>query len=112
MISSQQGGGGGGPSGEGGCIFFSVVHISSWYSILSRPSGESTMSKLFNKASIKRKDVEHLWSFSKDALKKPLLKKTINRDDIRKLACHCFTYILYTSILHARVNKRSLVEKS
>ena len=61
---------------------------------LFRPSGESTMTKLFNKASMKRKDVEHLWSFSKDALKKPLLKKTISRDDIRKLACHCFTYIL------------------
>ncbi|GFN94392.1 myosin-viia [Plakobranchus ocellatus] len=55
-----------------------------------RPSGESAMSKLFNK----KKEVERLWSFSKDALKKPLLKKTINREDIRKLACHCFTYIL------------------
>ncbi|CAG5121799.1 unnamed protein product [Candidula unifasciata] len=59
-----------------------------------RLNSESVMTKIFTKASMKRKDVDNLWSWSKDTLKKPLLKRTYNRDDVKKLALHAFSYIL------------------
>uniref|UniRef100_A0A2C9M6J3 MyTH4 domain-containing protein n=1 Tax=Biomphalaria glabrata TaxID=6526 RepID=A0A2C9M6J3_BIOGL len=55
-----------------------------------RPSNENSVSKLLSKATLKKKDSEALWSYSKDGLKKPLLKRTCARDDVRKLATHCF----------------------
>ncbi|BFZ00532.1 hypothetical protein BsWGS_03571 [Bradybaena similaris] len=58
-----------------------------------RHSNESVMTKILTKASMKRKDMESLWSWSKDALKKPLLKRTYNREDVKKLAIHSFSSI-------------------
>ncbi|XP_012941273.2 myosin-VIIa [Aplysia californica] len=55
-----------------------------------RPTTESTVTKLLSKASFKRDKNDALWSYSKDGLKKPLLKRTCHRDDTRKLACHAF----------------------
>ncbi|XP_059160683.1 myosin-VIIa-like isoform X2 [Physella acuta] len=58
--------------------------------VFFRPSNDNAVTKFLSKASIKKKDNDALWSYSKDGLKKPLLKRTCNREDVRKVATHCF----------------------
>ncbi|XP_076453984.1 unconventional myosin-VIIa-like isoform X2 [Babylonia areolata] len=58
-----------------------------------RPVTESTVTKFLNKASFKRDKVTSLWRFSRDSLKKPLLKRTCNREELKRLACRAFSAI-------------------
>lgn len=87
---------------------FSVEPLISYF-FCHRHSTESVMTKILTKASMKRKDMETMWSWSKDTLKKPLLKRTYNREDVKKLAIHSFNYILFSnrsSSLHNSKSKR------
>ncbi|KAL8577201.1 hypothetical protein ACOMHN_061328 [Nucella lapillus] len=58
-----------------------------------RPVSESTVSKLFHKASFKRDRNESLWQFSRDPLKKPLLRRTCARQDLAGPTCRAFAAI-------------------
>ncbi|XP_033759791.1 myosin-VIIa-like isoform X2 [Pecten maximus] len=58
-----------------------------------RSSNENRMSKILSKASFKKDKSTQLWQFSKDPLKKPLLKKTCNRDELRQTSIRCFLAI-------------------
>ncbi|KAK0066699.1 myosin-VIIa [Biomphalaria pfeifferi] len=53
-----------------------------------RPSNENSVSKLLSKASLKKKDSEALWSYSKDGLKKPLLKLPPLQTYMSNLVCN------------------------
>ncbi|XP_041356325.1 myosin-VIIa-like [Gigantopelta aegis] len=57
-----------------------------------RQATENPVSKLF-KSSFKRDKNETTWQFSKESLKKPLLRRTITREDLKSVACRCFTAI-------------------
>ncbi|XP_067668448.1 myosin-VIIa-like isoform X2 [Haliotis asinina] len=60
-----------------------------------RQPNENAVTKMFNKTSLKRGKgkSELMWQFSKDPIKKPLLRKSLNRDDTRLMACRTFTAI-------------------
>ncbi|XP_021365755.1 myosin-VIIa-like isoform X3 [Mizuhopecten yessoensis] len=58
-----------------------------------RSSNENRMSKILSKASFKKDKSTQLWKFSKEPLKKPLLKKTCNREELRQTSCRCFLAI-------------------
>ncbi|XP_071085854.1 myosin-VIIa-like isoform X2 [Haliotis cracherodii] len=60
-----------------------------------RQPNENAVTKIFNKASIKRGKGKSdlIWQFSKDPIKKPLLRKSLNRDDTRLMACRTFTAV-------------------
>ncbi|XP_052784094.1 myosin-VIIa-like isoform X2 [Mya arenaria] len=58
-----------------------------------RQSTESGVTKFLSKASLKKKDKEGAWRFSKEPLKKPLLRKPNLRDDLRKAAIKSFNAI-------------------
>ncbi|KAK7483154.1 hypothetical protein BaRGS_00025558, partial [Batillaria attramentaria] len=56
-------------------------------------ASESAVTKLLSKASFKRDRNESLWQFTRDPLKKPLLKRTYNREELRRPACRAFSAI-------------------
>ncbi|XP_052216841.1 myosin-VIIa-like isoform X3 [Dreissena polymorpha] len=58
-----------------------------------RQASETAVGKLLSKASLKRKDKEHAWKFTKDAMKKPLLRRTGLREDLRRAAVRSFNAI-------------------
>nr|KAG5696739.1 hypothetical protein BaRGS_028859 [Batillaria attramentaria] len=58
-----------------------------------RSASESAVTKLLSKASFKRDRNESLWQFTRDPLKKPLLKRTYNREELRRPACRAFSAI-------------------
>ncbi|XP_060074102.1 myosin-VIIa-like [Ylistrum balloti] len=58
-----------------------------------RSSNENRMSKILSKASFKKDKSPQLWQFSKEPLKKPLLKKTCYREELRQTSCKCFLAI-------------------
>ena len=64
-----------------------------WF-LLCRQTSESTVTKLLSKASLKRKDKDVVWKFSREPLKKPLLRKTSHREDLRRAAIKSFIDIL------------------
>ncbi|KAL3846912.1 hypothetical protein ACJMK2_017860 [Sinanodonta woodiana] len=48
-----------------------------------RQSSDNKVTKLLSKASFKKEKKDPLWKFSKEPLKKPLLKRTVQREDLR-----------------------------
>ncbi|KAL4220590.1 TRAFAC class myosin-kinesin ATPase superfamily [Mactra antiquata] len=62
--------------------------------IYFRQSSESSVTKLFSKASLKKKDKDAVWKFSKEPMKKPLLKRSSAREELRKASGRSFTDIL------------------
>ena len=62
--------------------------------ISSRQTSESTVTKLLSKASLKRKEKDVVWKFSREPLKKPLLRKTNHREDLRRASIKSFIDIL------------------
>ncbi|XP_053403507.1 myosin-VIIa-like isoform X2 [Mercenaria mercenaria] len=56
-------------------------------------SEKSSVTKLLSKASLKRKDKDVAWKFSKEPLKKALMRRTNLRDDLRKAAIKSFSAI-------------------
>ncbi|XP_050403190.1 myosin-VIIa [Patella vulgata] len=55
-----------------------------------RQGTESTVSKLLSKASFKKDKNGAIWAYSRDPIKKPLLKKSTDRNDIRIFAIRSF----------------------
>lgn len=69
-------------------------HTLQHYSHLNfRPVSENAVTKFFNKASFKRDKNESLWQHSKEPLKKPLLKRTCAREELKGPACRAFAAI-------------------
>lgn len=76
-------------------MFLIAGIVTTCYLFVSRQSSEkSSVTKLLSKASLKKKDKEVMWKFSKEPMKKPLLRRSNMRDDLRKAAVRSFTDIL------------------
>ncbi|XP_060579063.1 unconventional myosin-VIIa-like isoform X3 [Ruditapes philippinarum] len=56
-------------------------------------SEKSSVTKLLSKASLKKKDKDVIWKFTKEPMKKALLRRSNLRDDLRKAAIKSFTAI-------------------
>lgn len=86
------------------CVLFVWKHSFHFLIFLSfscfRPVSENAVAKLLSKASFKKDKNESLWQHSKDALKKPLLKRTCNREELKRPACRAFAGILCSNHHH------------
>ena len=78
-----------------------------FYKLIFRQSSENTVTKFLSKASLKKKDKEVPWKFSKEPIKKALLRKTNLRDDLRKAACRSFADILSQNLRNRVCNKET-----
>ncbi|XP_048747216.2 myosin-VIIa-like isoform X2 [Ostrea edulis] len=73
-------------------------HTLQMYSKLHfRQSSDNAVTKLLSKASFKssKKDKSHSnWQYQKEPIKKPLLRRTHLREELRRASCKCFLAIL------------------
>lgn len=62
--------------------------------VFSRPTNDNTVTKVLKQVSFRKEKSATPWQFSKDPIKKPLLRKTAFKEELRSTSCRCFLYIL------------------
>lgn len=67
--------------------------LQTYAKVYFRQASENAVTKLLSKASLKRKEKDVAWKFSRDTMKKPLLRKANHREDIRRAAVKSFLAI-------------------
>ena len=71
-----------------------VEHTLEAYSkIYFRPTSDNTVTKVLKQVSFRKEKASTVWQFSKDPIKKPLLRKTAYKEELRSTSCRCFLAI-------------------
>ena len=77
---------------------FGVYHLMNvLYILVYRQSNDNAVSKFLSKASFKssKKDKSHsIWQYQREPIKKPLLRRTHLREELRRASCRSFLDIL------------------
>lgn len=58
-----------------------------------RPTNDNTVTKVLKQVSFRKEKSSTIWQFSKDTIKKPLLRKTAFKEELRATSCRCFLAI-------------------
>ena len=73
---------------------YSFINQHSSHLLCCRAPPKRTLSKTLTLPSARKRRQDDLWRYSKEAIKQPLLKKLIGKDELSQLACMCFLDIL------------------
>ncbi|XP_071159111.1 myosin-VIIa-like isoform X2 [Mytilus edulis] len=73
-----------------------------------RPTNDNTVTKVLKQVSFRKEKSATPWQFSKDPIKKPLLRKTAFKEELRSTSCRCFLSI--QQYMGDAINKDRLAE--